>query len=57
MDTVSRVLVVHTAGIAKPGLTPEDVAARIDAIIDPSALRITDARWMEPVQPVRTTAP
>ncbi len=55
MDTVSRMLVVHTEGIAQPGLTPEDVAERVDAIVDPTRLRITDSRWMEPVEPVRTT--
>jgi hypothetical protein len=56
MDTVSRLVIVHTEGIAKPGLTPEDVAEQIDAIVDPTVLRITDSRWMEPVEPVRMTS-
>jgi NAD(P)-dependent dehydrogenase (short-subunit alcohol dehydrogenase family) len=52
MDTVSRILVVHTPGLAKPGLTMEDVAAGLDTILDASALRVTDSRWMEPVDTV-----
>ena len=47
MDTVARILVVHTSGMTRPGLTIEDVAGGIDAITDPSLLRVTDRRWME----------
>ncbi len=47
MDTVARILVVHTQGMTRPGLTVEDVAGGIDAITDPSVLRVTDRRWME----------
>jgi NAD(P)-dependent dehydrogenase (short-subunit alcohol dehydrogenase family) len=52
MDTVSRVLVVHTPGLTKPGLTVEDVAEGLDTIVDATSLRVTDSRWMEPVETV-----
>jgi NAD(P)-dependent dehydrogenase (short-subunit alcohol dehydrogenase family) len=34
MNSVGRLAVVHTDGVAEAALTPEDVAANLDAILD-----------------------
>jgi NAD(P)-dependent dehydrogenase (short-subunit alcohol dehydrogenase family) len=42
MGGVSRIAVVHTAGITKSRLTAEDIAENIDAIMDARGARVTD---------------
>jgi hypothetical protein len=42
MNTVARLAVVHSKGLAQDGLTAEDVAEHLDAILDVSDARVTD---------------
>ena len=44
MNTVARLAVIHTKGLAKPSLTAEDVAEQLDAILDVTDARVTDSR-------------
>jgi hypothetical protein len=47
MGGVSRIAVVHTSGISKSPLTAEDIAENLDAIMDASQARVTDAIGIE----------
>lgn len=47
MGGVARLAMIHTQGIAKPGITAEDIAENIDAILDVTEARVTDASSME----------
>ena len=47
INAVARILVVHPAGMTRPGLTVDDLAGGTDAFSDPSVLRVPDRRWME----------
>jgi NAD(P)-dependent dehydrogenase (short-subunit alcohol dehydrogenase family) len=47
MGGVSRIAVVHTAGISKSPLTAEDIAEHIDAIMDAGDARVTDTTAIE----------
>jgi len=46
MGGVARLVVVHTAGIAKDPLTAEDIADNLAAILDVSDARVPDSRSM-----------
>ena len=48
MGGVARLAVIQTEGIAKQPLTAEDIAANLDAILDVTAARVTDAGGMQP---------
>jgi NAD(P)-dependent dehydrogenase (short-subunit alcohol dehydrogenase family) len=44
---VSRLAVVHTAGISRADLTPEDIGADLDEIMDMSGARTTDLNGLQ----------
>jgi hypothetical protein len=46
MNTAARLAVVHTVGIAKEGLTAEDIAEQLDTVLDVTGARVTDCRPM-----------
>jgi hypothetical protein len=46
MNTAARLAVVHTLGIAKEGLTAEDIAEHLDTVLDVTGARVTDCRPM-----------
>jgi NAD(P)-dependent dehydrogenase (short-subunit alcohol dehydrogenase family) len=44
MNTVARLAIVHAKGLAKEGITAEDVAANLDTILDLTDARVTDTK-------------
>jgi NAD(P)-dependent dehydrogenase (short-subunit alcohol dehydrogenase family) len=44
MNTVARLAVVHAQGLAKEGITPEDVVEHLEQILDLADARLTDTR-------------
>jgi NAD(P)-dependent dehydrogenase (short-subunit alcohol dehydrogenase family) len=44
MNTAARIAVVRTNGLAKEGLTAEDIAEHLDAILDVTGAAVTDSR-------------
>jgi hypothetical protein len=47
MGGVARLAVVHTQGIAKDGLTAEDIADNLEAIMDVKDARVTESTSLE----------
>jgi NAD(P)-dependent dehydrogenase (short-subunit alcohol dehydrogenase family) len=43
MGGVARIAVVHTEGISKDSLTPEDIAENLDSILDVTDARVTES--------------
>ena len=41
MGGVARLAMVHSQGIAKPDMTPEDIAENLEAIMDVAGARVT----------------
>ena len=46
---VSRLAVIHTQGISRPDLTPEDIVANLDTILDPTAAQVRDVKPFSPM--------
>jgi NAD(P)-dependent dehydrogenase (short-subunit alcohol dehydrogenase family) len=48
MGSAARLAVIHTAGLTKDPITPEDIADNLDRILDVEAAQVTNAANMAP---------